>query len=114
MEKYEGLFIFDVDENGINSALDKVSAEIAAQGGKIENIKKLDKRPFARTPDKKVTSGYYVNIAFEAPGAAIRTLKTRFALNFNVYRVMFTEGYCAVEPQEAPAAAPAEAATENA
>ena len=42
MKKYEGLFIFDVDENGINSALDKVSAEIAAQGGKVENIKKME------------------------------------------------------------------------
>ena len=89
-----------------------MSAEIAAQGGKVENIKKMDKRPFARTPDKKVTSGFYVNITFEAPGAAIRTLKSRFALNFNVYRVMFTEGVHAVEPQEAPAEAPA--AAENA
>ena len=53
MKKYEGLFIFDVDENGINSALDKVSAEIAAQGGKIENIKKLDKRPLRELRTKK-------------------------------------------------------------
>lgn len=118
MKKYEGLFIFDVDgsENAVKEALDKVSAEIVAQGGKVETITQMDKRPFARTPDKKVTSGYYVNIAFEAQPAAIQTLKSRFALNDSVYRVMFTEGFKAVAPQEeatAPTPAPEAAAAQQ-
>ena len=101
MKKYEGLFILNVDgsEDAVKDALEKVSAEIF-------------KRPFARTPDIKVTSGYYVNIALEAPAAAIEVLRSRFALNPVVYRVMFNTGVKAVVPQvEAPVTA--EASTEG-
>jgi small subunit ribosomal protein S6 len=112
VKKYEGLFILNVDgsENAVKDALEKVSAEITAQGGKVENITKMDKRPFARTPDKKVTSGYYVNIVLEAPASAIEVMRSRFALNPVVYRVMFTAGVEAVVPQaEASVTAEAEA-----
>lgn len=100
MKKYEGLFIFNVDADAVKEMIDKVCAEISAQGGKVGEITKMNKRPFARTPDKKVTSGHYVNIAFEAQPAAILPLKTRFASNHSIYRVMFTTGLKAVVPQE--------------
>jgi small subunit ribosomal protein S6 len=113
VKKYEGLFILNVDgsEDAVKDALEKVNAEITAQGGKIENITKMDKRPFARTPDKKVTSGFYVNIALEVPPSAIEVLRSRFALNPVVYRVMFNTGVKAVVPQE-EAPVSAEASTE--
>lgn len=116
MKKYEGLFIFDIDgnENAIKEALEKVSAEIVAQGGKVESTAKMGKRPFAHTPDKRVTSGYYVNVVFEAPAASIQLLRSRLMLNHTIYRVVFTNGVTAVLPQEdnsnnntAPATAPA-------
>jgi small subunit ribosomal protein S6 len=114
VKKYEGLFILNIDgsEESIKDALEKVNTEITAQGGKVESVTKMDKRPFARTPDKKVTSGYYVNIVLEAPPAAIEVLRSRFALVPVVYRVMFNKGVHAVVPQE-EAPAPAEAATET-
>ncbi len=116
MKKYEGLFIFNIDgsESAVKDALDTVSAEITAQGGKVENIAKMGRQPFAHTPDKRVTSGYYANVAFEAPAAAIRVLRTRFATSNVVYRVSFTVGTKAVLPQEdsTPAAAPAAASAE--
>lgn len=92
MKKYEGLFILNTAgrEEGVKEAIDKIVAEITAAGGKVETIQKMDKRSFARVPNKKVTSGFYVNIIFDAPATAIGTLRSRFALNQEVFRVMFT------------------------
>ena len=61
-----------------------------AAGGKVENTQKMDKRSFARTPNKKVSAGFYVNVIFTAPPGALPQLRTRFALNEEVIRVMFT------------------------
>lgn len=103
MKKYEGLFILNLAgrEEGVKEAIDKVVAEITAAGGKVETIQKMDKRSFARVRNKKVSSGFYVNIIFDAPETAIATLNSKFALNEEVFRVMFT-----VAPKVAAPAAP--------
>jgi ribosomal protein S6 len=97
MKRYEGLFILDTagKEEGIKDAIDKVSAEITTAGGKVETVQKMDKKSFARVADKKHSSGFYVNIIFEIEPSAITPLKQRFALNEEVFRVMFTN---AAEP----------------
>ena len=41
--------------------------------------------------DKKHTSGFYVNIIFESQPAVLPQLQSRFALNEDVFRVLFTE-----------------------
>jgi ribosomal protein S6 len=104
VKRYEGLFILNTSgkEEGLKDVIDKISAEIAASGGKIETVQKMDKRNFARVADKRVSSGFYVNIIFEATGATLVQLQSRFALNDEVFRVMFTEA-------PAVAAAPAKA-----
>lgn len=103
MKKYEGLFILNMAgrEESVKEAIDKVVAEITAAGGKVETIQKMDKRNFARVRNRKVTAGFYVNIIFEAPEATIAALRSRFALNEDVFRVMFT-----VAPKVAAPAAP--------
>ena len=92
MKRYEGLFILETagKEEGIKDAIDKISAEITTAGGKVETIQKMDKKNFSRIADKKHTSGFYVNIIFESEPAAVTQLKQRFALNEEVFRVMFT------------------------
>ena len=50
----------------------------------------MDKRNFMRTPDKKHTAGFYVNVIFAAESAVVAQLRNRFALNEEVYRVLFT------------------------
>ncbi len=102
MKRYEGLFILNISgkEEGIKETIDKVSEEIAASGGKIETVQKMDKRPFARISSRKVTSGFYVNVIFQTKSTALRQLKGRFAQNEEVYRVIF------VESPTAPAAKP--------
>lgn len=103
MKKYEGLFILNTagKEEGIKEMIDKLSEEITAVGGKVETVQKMDKRPFSRVADKKVTSGFYVNIIFEVQPEGISQLRTRLAMNDDLFRVMFTE---APEPKAASAA----------
>jgi len=93
MKRYEGLFILNTagKEEGIKEIIDQLSADIAAADGKIETVQKMDKRPFTRVADKKFTSGFYVNVIFEAPPQAITQLHKRFGLNDDIFRVLFTD-----------------------
>ena len=93
MKRYEGLFILDTagKEEGIKETIDKVSAEITAAGGLVETVQKMEKKSFSRVADKKYTSGCYVNVIFEIKPSAIDALKHRFALNTDVFRVLFTD-----------------------
>lgn len=88
-------------EEGIKEMIDKLSEEITSAGGKVETVQKMDKRQFSRVSDKKVSSGFYVNIIFEAAPENVNQLRTRLAMNDDVYRVVFTH---AAEMKEAPAA----------
>ena len=92
MKRYEGLFILETagKEEGIKDAIDKISAEITTAGGKVETVQKMDKKNFSRVADKKHNSGFYVNVIFESEPSALTQLKQRFALNEEVFRVMFT------------------------
>ena len=92
MKRYEGLFILNTSgkEEGIKDAIDKVSAEITSAGGKVETVQKMDKRNFVRVADKKHSSGFYVNVIFESEPSVIDQLKHRFAMNDEVFRVLFT------------------------
>jgi ribosomal protein S6 len=107
MKRYEGLFILNNNltstgkDDGVTVAVDRISKEIEAAGGKIEATQKMDKRNFTRVADKKFASGFYVNIIFQGPGNAISALQHKFGLNEDVFRVLFT---AAPEPKPAPIA----------
>lgn len=92
MKRYEGLFILNTagKEEGVTEIIEKVRSEINAAGGKVETVQKMDKRPFARVADKKHSSGFYLNVIFEVPPAALAPLRDRFAINADVFRVSFT------------------------
>jgi len=104
MKRYEGLFILNTTgkEEGIKEIIDHISADITAAGGKIETVQKMDKRPFSRVADKKSTSGFYVNVIFDAPPATVGQLNHRFELNDDVFRVMFTEAPAVAAVAAAP------------
>ena len=92
MKKYEGLFILNLAgrEEGVKDVLDKVSADITAAGGKVETVQKMDKKAFARIADKKFSSGFYANIIFTATPGVVAQLQNKFALNADVFLVLFT------------------------
>lgn len=92
MKRYEALFILNntAKEEGIKDSIDKISAEIATAGGKVETVQKMDKKHFVRVADKKFTSGFYVNVIFQCPEAATAQLRHRISMNEDVFRTMFT------------------------
>ncbi len=100
MKRYEGLFILNTEgkEEGIKTALDKISTEIAAAGGKVETIQKMDRKQFARVADKRHTAGFYANVIFTGAPAIIETLQNKLALDQEIFRVLFA---AAPEPKAA-------------
>jgi ribosomal protein S6 len=93
VKRYEGLFILNTaaKEEGIKETLDKISADITAAGGKVETVQKMDRKAFARVADKKHSAGFYANVIFTSAPAAIAPLRSKFALNEEVFRVIFTD-----------------------
>ena len=93
MKKYEGLFILNTagKEENVKDALDTISNDIVALGGKVETVQKMDRKPFARVADKRHASGFYANVIFTSAPAVIAQLQKKFALNTEVFRVLFTE-----------------------
>ena len=92
MKRYEGLFILNSAgrEEALKDTIDKISAEISSSGGKVQNIQKMDKKPFSRVADRKYSSGYYVNVLFESEPGAIQHLRHRLGANEDIFRVIFT------------------------
>ena len=93
MKRYEGLFILNLaaKEESVKDALDKISTDITAAGGKVETVQKMDKKAFSRVADKKHSAGFYANIIFAGTPAIIKQLNAKFSLNEEVFRVLFTE-----------------------
>ena len=92
MKKYEGLFILNLNgkEDGVKDALDKISTEITAAGGKIETVQKMEKKAFARVADKRHSSGFYANVIFAGTPTIVSQLTKKFSLNDEIFRVLFT------------------------
>ena len=92
MKRYEGLFILNLAgrEEGVKDALDKISAEIESAGGKVETVQKMDKKNFSRVADKKHTAGFYANVIFTGTPTIVTQLRTKLALDDEVFRVFFT------------------------
>lgn len=93
MKRYEGLFILNTagKEDGIKDALDKISADIAMAGGKIETVQKMERKTFSRVADKRHSAGFYANVIFTGAPTLIAALNSKFALNEDVFRVIFTD-----------------------
>ena len=93
MKRYEGLFILNTagKEETLQDTIDKISNEISHAGGKVETVQKMDKKHYARVADKKHSAGYYVNIIFNAAPTVVATLRSKFSLNEDVFRVLFTQ-----------------------
>jgi ribosomal protein S6 len=90
--RYEGLFILNTagQEENVKELIDAITAEIESAGGSVETVQKMDKRSFSRAPDKKVSSGFYVNFILEIEPTALAQLKARLTMKEDVYRVLFT------------------------
>lgn len=88
MKKYDGLYIFanSAKDEVLDKQIEKVCGEITRLSGKVLNTDVFGKRSFAR-PMHKRESGVYVKIRFEMDPAQIKSLKARYRLAEEVFRV---------------------------
>jgi ribosomal protein S6 len=102
LNKYEGLFIFpeSLKPEALDEVLGQVRTDIDKQGGRVEHVIRMGKRPFARRL-KKSDAGHYAVVNFSLPGAKLSALRARFALNEQVFRAQIVR----VKEHTAPAAA---------
>ncbi len=88
LKKYDGLFIFagSVKDEALEKALQRVNAEIERLGGSVDATDNLGRRAFAR-PMQKRENGVYVKVQFQLDPSKVGTLRVRFRLNEDVFRM---------------------------
>jgi small subunit ribosomal protein S6 len=103
MKKYEGLFILNLAgrEESLKDVIDRLTSELTTAGCQVETVQKMDRRSFARVSDKKITAGHYVNFIFRAEPNVVPTLRNRFLLDEDVYRLLVTVASSVEEPAQA-------------
>ena len=125
MNKYELMYIIDtsLEEAPRKELIEKVSGQIAENGGEVEKVDEWGKRRLAYAIDYK-TEGYYVLVNFSAKPEVPQEIERRLQINEQVLRylvIRLEEKHTSVKPraipvrpaaqEEAPAAAaPAPAA----
>ena len=125
MNKYELMYIIDtsLEEAPRKELIEKVSGQIAENGGEVEKVDEWGKRRLAYAIDYK-TEGYYVIVNFSAKPEVPQEIERLLQINEQVLRylvIRLEEKHTSVKPraipvrpaaqEEAPAAAaPAPAA----
>jgi small subunit ribosomal protein S6 len=90
MNQYDGLFILNLQgkEDNLKEAIETVEKEIAAQGGKVHGVQKMDKRRFERVSGA-LDQGYYCNIEFSIGPDKLDAMKQKLKLNPLVFRQFY-------------------------
>ena len=90
VRKYDGLYIFvgAAKDESLEKTVEKMRGEITRLSGTIEGVEVLGKRSFAR-PMQKRDHGTYVRIRFELDTANLATLRERYHLIEDLFRVQF-------------------------
>ncbi len=86
--KYDGLYIFvgAAKDELLDKTLEKIRGEITRLSGTILDTAVLGKRSFARLMQKR-DHGVYVRIRFELDPASLATLRERYHLMEDLFRV---------------------------
>jgi len=89
MAIYETIFILDslIPPKDIETTIQKYSAIITENGGKVREVDKWGKRRLAYEIQKK-QYGFYVAIEFEGPGGIPRLLESDYNYNDKVLRFL--------------------------
>ena len=85
--RYEALFVLNTQgkEDTVKDIVDRLETEFQKEGAQIEQVQKMDKRPFAYVAGP-LDAGFYVNFVFHADPQLITKLRTKFKLDPEVYR----------------------------
>jgi len=85
--RYEALLVLDTQgrDDTVKDVVDRLEAEFQKEGAEIEQVQKMDRRPFSYVAGK-LDAGFYVNFVFHADPQLITKLRAKFKLDPEVYR----------------------------
>ena len=85
--RYEALLVLNTQgrEDTLKEVIDRLESEFQQEGAQIEQVQKMDKRPFSYVAGP-LNAGYYVNFVFNAEPQSIAKLRSKFKLDPEVYR----------------------------
>ena len=105
--RYEALLVLNTQgrDDTVKDVVERLEAEFQKEGAEIEQVQKMDRRPFSYVAGK-LDAGFYVNFVFHADPQLITKLRAKFKLDPEVYR----QSYLKLRPKvERPAKKLAEA-----
>src|SRR6201997_3051212 len=85
--RYEALMVLNTQgkEDSVKEIVDRLESEFQKEGAQIEQVQKMDKRPFSYIAGP-LDSGFYVNFVFQADPQLVTKLRSKFKLDPEVYR----------------------------
>lgn len=85
--RYEALLVLNTQgkEDSVKDIVDRLESEFQKEGAEIEQVQKMDKRPFSYVAGP-LDAGFYVNFVFHAEPDLITKLRSKFKLDPEVYR----------------------------
>ncbi len=97
--RYEALLVLDTQgrDDTVKDVVERLEAEFQKEGAEIEQVQKMDRRPFSYVAGK-LDAGYYVNFVFHADPQLITKLRSKFKLDPEVYRQHYQRLRPKVEP----------------
>ena len=88
--RYEALIVLNTQgrEDSVKEIVDRLESEFQKEGAEIEQVQKMDKRPFSYVAGP-LDAGFYVNFVFQADSQLITKLRSKFKLDPEIYRQTF-------------------------
>jgi small subunit ribosomal protein S6 len=85
--RYEALLVLNTQgtEDSVKEIVDRLESEFEKEGARIEQVQKMDRRPFSYVAGP-LEAGHYVNFVFEADSQLITKLRSKFKLDAEIYR----------------------------
>src|SRR5471032_2886273 len=85
--RYEALLVLNTQgkDDAVKDIVDRLESEFQKEGAQIEQVQKMDKRPFSYVAGE-LDSGFFVNFIFHADSQLITKLRSKFKLDREVYR----------------------------
>jgi small subunit ribosomal protein S6 len=99
--RYEAFLILNTQgkEESVHDIVDRLEAEFKKEGAEVEQVQKMDKRPFSYVAGP-LDAGFYVNFVFHAEPDLVTKLKSKFKLDPEVYRQHYQRLRAKVEKKE--------------
>ena len=85
--RYEALLVLNAQgkEESVHDIVDRLESEFKKEGAEVEQVQKMDKRPFSYVSGP-LDAGFYVNFVFEADSQLISKMRSKLKLDPEVYR----------------------------